>query len=614
MKKIFRVSFYFFIAVFALTIAKTVRAEGIPPELPSPDAVLQSYRDNPYLRFYEGNEGIAWTTVHPGGYAVTGNGTYIYAGGQSIYRGEEGTTVVPPGVVTRREIAGELPYGHHYYAAPVTDSVIPVGKWVLEHNDARCVHGPFDACSGYEYYGISGLSNVKCGEAYDSGWIAYCADCGAPLTGYVYTCADCVSRIGYIFAGSGAFSFHYPAEYLFICPLRGDNLENDHSMRSHMCRSFISCNRYNVVYDGNGAAYGEMENSVFYYGGEDIYEGVPVEGAEHLRENTFVRTGYRFCGWSDSPDGQVIFPDRAARENLESYFTSLKASGDGSDDSSVILYAVWKESSSVLMVSGGSCGESLGAYNGVQSGSFSDGLNRYEKGYMYETYVASGDLEAPRGYTVRLNAMQGTSASEVYASCELAGWYFESSDPDAREVSYGGAGDAALSGKSSGSIRSVSSDGSFIYCHTSVLNGNTDHVTAQWRSTSVILPGAVCRGMIFAGWYTEPDMKEEHFAGREGDLFSPEHDTELYACFTGIGLLAVPDYMGNDSFGALRYNGLTALAVPDAPGKDVFRYYISPGIMPYDFSECAWGTEDHEEGAAERVYLGEGRCSYLTVS
>ena len=154
MKKIFRVSFYFFIAVFALTIAKTVRAEGIPPELPSPDAVLQNYRDNPYLRFYEGNEGIAWTTVHPGGYAVTGNGTYIYAGGQSIYRGEEGTTVVPPGVVTRREIAGELPYGHHYYAAPVTDSVIPVGKWVLEHSDARCVHGPFDACSGYEYYGI----------------------------------------------------------------------------------------------------------------------------------------------------------------------------------------------------------------------------------------------------------------------------------------------------------------------------------------------------------------------------------------------------------------------------------------------------------------------------
>ena len=84
-----------------------------------------------------------------------------------------------------------------------------------------------------------------------------------------------------------------------------------------------------------------------------------MEGAEHLRENTFVRTGYRFCGWSDSPDGQVIFPDRAARENLESYFTSLKASGDGSDDSSVILYAVWKESSSVLMVSGGSFGESL---------------------------------------------------------------------------------------------------------------------------------------------------------------------------------------------------------------------------------------------------------------
>jgi hypothetical protein len=582
-------------------------------ELPSPDSVLLSYRDNPYLRFYEGNEGVAWTTIHPGGYALTGDGTYIYAGGQSIYREEEGRTVIPQGVVTRREIIGELPPGHHYYAAAVTDSVVPVGKWVLMHNDARCVHGPFDACCTYEYYGISGLSNLKCGEEYDSGWIAYCADCGAPLTGYVYTCEDCISRIGYIFTGSGTFSYHYPVEYLFICPLRGDNLENDFSLRSHMCKAFVSCNRYNVIYDGNGASYGEMEPSVFYYGGENVYEGVQVTREECLRENTFVRPGYRFSGWSDSPDGQVLFSDRAHCSSLESYYTALSASGDGTDDMSVILYAVWEKCDSVLTVSGGNFGDNAGAYNGVASGLFFDGLNRFEKGYMYETAVSASDLTAPSGYRVGLNAMQGTSVNEVYASCELIGWDFESDDADASPASYGSVGSISISGRISGSLRAVSSDGSFTYQHISPVNGNTDHVTALWKSTSVILPGAVCRGMIFVGWYTDPDMKPEHFAGGEGDLFTPDHDTELYASFTGIDLMAVPDYMGNDTFGALRYNGLTSLSVPEVMGKDVFRYYISPDVYPYAFTECFSGTDVHEVSGSVRTFSGQGECSYFTA-
>ncbi len=605
--------FFILTLVSVMVCGIDAEAEGIAAELPSADSVLQSYHDNPYLRFYEGNEGSAWTTIHPGGYAVTGKGTYIYAGAQSIYRGEEGMTVVPSGVVTRRQITGELPPGHHYYAAPITDSVIPVGRWVLEHNDARCVHGPFDACSSYEYYGINGLSNVKCGEPYDSGWIAYCGDCGAPLTGFVYTCADCVSRIGYIFAGSGTFSYRYPAEYLFICPVNGDNLENDHCLRSHMCRCFISCNRYNVIYNGNGAQSGVMDPTVFYYGGEDVYEGEPVVREEFLRENAFIRPGYIFCGWSDTPEGQVVFSDRASCGSLESYFLSLHASGDDSDDSSVILYAVWKKSESVLQISGGEFQGRSGTYNGVASGVFSGGLNLFEKGYMYETVVSAADLEAPEGFAVRLNAMQGTSVGTVYAECELTGWRLESDDPEAVLVSYGDALNIKLEGSISGSIRSISSDGSFIYRHSSVIKGNRDLVTALWRSTSVILPGAVCQGMIFDGWYTDPDMKEEHFAGGEGDLYFPERDTDLYAFFRGIELVATPDYMGDESFGLLRYNGYASLSVPDVPGKDVFRYYISQDVMPYDFSECGAETEEHEEGGRKRTYSGQGEISYFTA-
>ena len=107
-KKLCVMVFFILALVSVMVCGIDAEAEGIAAELPSADSVLQSYHDNPYLRFYEGNEGSAWTTIHPGGYAVTGKGTYIYAGAQSIYRGEEGMTVVPSGVVTRRQITGEL--------------------------------------------------------------------------------------------------------------------------------------------------------------------------------------------------------------------------------------------------------------------------------------------------------------------------------------------------------------------------------------------------------------------------------------------------------------------------------------------------------------------------
>ena len=123
---------------------------------------MESYKSNPYLRFYEGDEGIAWTTIHPGGYSINANGVYTYGGGISIYRSADGTEVVPDGVVSRRELAGPLPSGHHYYAKPLNNTVIPVGKWVVSQSEGRCIHGPFEACRDYEYYGIDGLSNVKC--------------------------------------------------------------------------------------------------------------------------------------------------------------------------------------------------------------------------------------------------------------------------------------------------------------------------------------------------------------------------------------------------------------------------------------------------------------------
>lgn len=576
--------------------------------LPSPDAVLETYRQNPYIRFYEGTQGIAWTTIHPDGYSVTASGAYIYGGGVSIYRGNAGDEIIPAGVVSRRELQGPLPAGHHYYSAMLNNTVVPVGKWVLSHVDARCIHGPFEAAGDYEYYGINGLPNIKCGGQYDSGWIAYCADCGTQLTGLVYTNDDCVGRIGYIFAGDEDFRSKYPAEYMFICPLRGDNLENDLHMSSHVCNCFVSANRYRITYDGNGATNGSMTGSQCYYGGATEYEGNPVTGDTRLKENAFKRSGYVFAGWSDTPSGQVLFCDKSSTLSLENYFTYLGDSGDASDNKEIVLYAVWKKTDSTLNISGGSFGDSGGSYNGVVNGSFVAGSNSFSKGYLDITNVSPELLTRPNGYKVSFVTYGGNPVPDMYASTLLTGWKIESEESGARRVDIS-EGDIHISGHMSGKITDVYSDGGFIYVHSSEVNENCDTATAEWKSTSIVLPAGTFQGLVFDGWYTDPSAKPDTYVGKCGDLYIPESDTVLYASFSGLDMTASPDYMGNEDFGLLRYNGLTDLNIPRATEYDLYRYFISDDYPSFNWREAAFDDKGAYSGGSVRAYAGGGKYS-----
>ena len=77
---------------------------------------------------------------------------------------------------------------------------------------------------------------------------------------------------------------------------------------------------YTVVYNGNGATNGSMENSLFTY-------GTP----QALRTNSFVRPTYEFKGWSTAPDGSVQYDDGEVVINL----TTVK-------NGVVTLYACWE--------------------------------------------------------------------------------------------------------------------------------------------------------------------------------------------------------------------------------------------------------------------------------
>ncbi len=606
-KRVYLRSVPILIALVVILFSGTaVRPEAASADgLPTPDEVYESYRDNPYIRFYVGSQGIAWTSVCPGGYKVSSHGVYVYNGSQSLYRGQYGKTVVPQGVVGRREGMGPLMPGQHYYACPITNDVVPVGRWVLEHADGKCVHGPFEACRDYSFYGISGLSNVKCGGLYASGWKAYCADCGEPVAGLVYADEACVKDIGYILVGDSAFEKEYPVEYVYICPDCGDNLEVSFGSERHMCRSFVSCNKYTVMFDGNGADEGDMDPEDFYYGGADEYEGRSVVCPTALTENRYTRIGYKFCGWSDDPTGQRVFEDGASRESLESYFTSLSSSGDGSDGQVKTLYAVWKKTDSGLEISAGSFRDHNARYNGVENGSFEEGSNYFFKGYMDETYVDTGKLSTPNGYSITLKMLSGTQ--EMYSDTEFAGWKFESDSPGAHMQNSFGDHGFVIRGSMSGEMDGPESDGSFLYHHTSEVNGSTDRATALWKSAGFTLPDAPDEGMIFEGWYSSPDHDDKNYVGTAGDIIMPESDIVLYASYKGITLIAEPDYMGNPDFGELRYKGITHLSIRERSDDRIYKYFYSD--TPYGgWKEAVTEEVPYEAFGRESSFMtgGEG--------
>jgi len=78
-------------------------------------------------------------------------------------------------------------------------------------------------------------------------------------------------------------------------------------------------NSYQVKYDANGGT-GTMSNSTHTY-----------NSSANLRENTYIKTGYSFSGWSKTKTGSVSYKDKQSVKNLTT----------GTD--TITLYAVWKQ-------------------------------------------------------------------------------------------------------------------------------------------------------------------------------------------------------------------------------------------------------------------------------
>lgn len=331
-----------------------------------------SIYNSPYVTFSP--DGKAWT-VNAGDTNCTWypRGTTVYTGIPSSLR--------------------ELMPGEHYYENS-KERMIPVGKWVVEHENAACIHNTY--IDG-NYHGLNYGRN-RCLRAYYSGWIAYCADCGEKVKNmYVYMNRVAAESIDYL-------DMRMDLDYYYLCPYCR-NLEQGNYMGLHTCKD-ISWNQYRVVYDPNTADvyYGYMPPSTHIYNNAGEYEGSPVTPLRNLNRNTYVRENYIFVGWNTRPDGSgICYEDGAAIQNLTA-----------EEGGTVTLYAQWELARSALRTSPLRIRDGENVYMGRDNVCYvrSDGETPFT--LDYQAYLeGTAFLDYQPNYAIFESTANGTTARNI---------------------------------------------------------------------------------------------------------------------------------------------------------------------------------------------------------
>lgn len=222
----------------------------------------------------------------------------------------------------------QLMAGQHYYDGLVKGEV-KVGYWRLSNPFGMCIHSGASNCS-VSSLDRMGANRSNCGRVYNAGWIGYCAVCDEPIA-YVffYMTEQMAMRTAYLPSGK---SYSY---YFYLCPY--DNSLENYCPINHVCTQ-VSANKYKIIYNaGNSSARGRMSSGWFIYGDDNTYEGNENAGGTRLSKCAFTVTGKTFLGWSDKPNGEVLFADEESWTNVMNKMDI----GNLQDCSSVVLYAVW---------------------------------------------------------------------------------------------------------------------------------------------------------------------------------------------------------------------------------------------------------------------------------
>ena len=208
-------------------------------------------------------------------------------GVKEINQYEEGTRVT----LTTTKTIRNLNTGEHYYKTLKDEATI--GYWEVFHKPAQCIHDT-NHMNYAKYYGFT-VKNYDCHKFYNSGWLAFCVDCGERFEFLVYANKNTISNIKTMPASG---------HYVFLCPWC-DGVEQAISYE-HYCNA-ISNNRYKIKYHRNNPSDatvgGYMAETKHMYNNATIYDGKATNYTDtNLRKNSFSCIGYTFKGWNTKPD------------------------------------------------------------------------------------------------------------------------------------------------------------------------------------------------------------------------------------------------------------------------------------------------------------------------
>ena len=394
--------------------------------------------------------------------------------------------------------------GEHYYKVSRYGE-IPIGYWQVSHRPAQCIHNGYPE-DNYLYHGIQ-YGRHKCLRNYNSGWMAYCADCGEVIAyANMYMSRDAAKSIQYMDLGSK----QNPMEYYFLCPFC-NNLEQGAPLGEHKCKE-ISWNQYRIFYDTNIKKYnGYMDYSYHMYNNETIYEGETVTPVTHLTENNYTRVGYVFTGWNTKQDGSgVSFTDKEEIYNLSSSDWNDQSTWTDTDRGTITLYAQWRKSESTLVIDANG-----GRYNGVDKYSLTE---PYSSKYLLQKNL----IVSPNGYTVAFETNGGTNVDTITGTMHFVEWM------------------------------QIQPFNGFVTNDTYMFmapDRNIDTLKAAYQPDPITLPSTTKDGWSFGGWYYDPDFSLP--AGGAGDQIIPSKDMTLYAQWVDLRLQSVDNYDANDGKGAV---------------------------------------------------------------
>lgn len=393
-----------------------------------------------------------------------------------------------------------LKEGEHYYDY-TRMGLVPVGEWRVAHSYASCIQGSGIWSGGSTYHGIRyGTSN--CGKPYYSGWMAYCADCGRPLSTLIYMGKEAARSLSVL---------DVEMDYYYLCPNAGcRHLEQGRAIGAHYCK-LISYNRYRVVYMGNGDAEnkvrGDMAPSFHMYDNENVFEGNTVTPVRTLTMNSYTRKGFRFAGWNTEPDGAgVFYADGEEILNLttENYDVVSPQSG------TITLYAQWERVDSALAFDAGE-----GSYSGENPV-----IREYGSSYIIDE--SKGTITPPAGYTVSFYTGGGIHIPPVTSTRTFLRW-------DIQEPIHGDLEDN-------------------VYTFLGNMD-DVDTMVAVYSLGSIILPTPEKENRSFGGWYLDEALTRP--VGYGGEDYTPVGDITLYAGWVDLQLRSTENYTDNDGKGAV---------------------------------------------------------------